>query len=211
MMKIALINGSPKAKDSASAYLINELKALLEDDNKTISEYHFRKPLLTTEEIEQLAESNVLVFAFPLYVDGVPSHLINSLIQLENFFSTIKEKDIMVYTLVNCGFYEGHQNALAIEIMKNWCTKAGLQWGQGIGIGAGGMLTIKVPIGHGTKKSLGVAFEKVMSNILSQSSEDDIYITADFPRILYKLAAESGWRKNIKANGLKRRDLSLRK
>lgn len=210
-MKIALINGSPKGKNSASGCLLDELKTILKDNN-TISEYYFRKPQLSIKEIEELAEYNILVFAFPLYVDGIPSHLLNCLIQIEQFFSDIKEKNIIVYSLINCGFYEGHQNAVAIEIMKNWCEKAELQWGQGVGIGAGGMMTYlkDVPIGHGPKKNLGVAFEELSNNLLKNSSGDDIFITVNFPRIIYKVAAEMGWRRSIKANGLKRRDLFLR-
>lgn len=212
MMKIALINGSPKNMESASGCLLQELKKFLGDD-KEIAEYSFRKPQLNEEEMEQVAESNVLVFAFPLYVDGIPSHLLSCIMQLESFLSTIKEKDIVVYTLVNCGFFEGHQTALAIEMMKNWCKKAGLRWGQGIGMGAGGMLqSVKnVPAGYGPKKDLGEALSKLVKNISERSSGEDIFITANFPRFLYKLAAEMGWRKSVKANGLKTRDLHLRK
>jgi hypothetical protein len=76
-----------------------------------------------------LTECNVLVFAFPLYVDGIPSHLLNCLRKLEKFFGGLDKKDIMVYSLGNCGFYEGDQNKLAIEMMENWCAKAGLKWG----------------------------------------------------------------------------------
>lgn len=74
-MKVALINGSPKIKNSASACLLNDVKTFLEQDNNTIYEYHFRKTQLNTKEMEELTECNVLVFAFPLYVDGIPSHL----------------------------------------------------------------------------------------------------------------------------------------
>ena len=212
MMKIALINGSPKNMESASGCLLQELKKFLGDD-KEIAEYSFRKPQLNEEEMEQVAESNALVFAFPLYVDGIPSHLLSCIMQLESFLSTIKEKDIVVYTLVNCGFFEGHQTALAIEMMKNWCKKAGLRWGQGIGMGAGGMLqSVKnVPAGYGPKKDLGEALSKLVKNISERSSGEDIFITANFPRFLNKLAAEMGWRKSVKANGLKTRDLHLRK
>lgn len=212
MMKIALINGSPKNMESASGCLLQELKKFLGDD-KEIAEYSFRKPQLNEEEMEQVAESNALVFAFPLYVDGIPSHLLSCIMQLESFLSTIKEKDIVVYTLVNCGFFEGHQTALAIEMMKNWCKKAGLRWGQGIGMGAGGMLqSVKnVPAGYGPKKDLGEALSKLVKNISERSSGEDIFITANFPRFLYKLAAEMGWRKSVKANGLKTRNLHLRK
>ncbi|NLM44942.1 MAG: NAD(P)H-dependent oxidoreductase, partial [Clostridiales bacterium] len=139
-MKIAFINGSPKTKDSASASLLQELKSLLEQDGITSSDYNFNKPMLSIEEMEQMKEHNILVFAFPLYVDGIPSHLLNCLTQLETFLASVKEKDIKVYSMVNCGFYEGHQTKLAMEMMENWCSKAELKWGQGVGIGAGGML-----------------------------------------------------------------------
>jgi multimeric flavodoxin WrbA len=212
-MKIALINGSPKIKDSASGFILQELKALLENHSNMISEYYFRKTQLSTKEMEELMEFDVLVFAFPLYVDGVPSHLLNCLTELERFLNPIKENKIKVYSLVNCGFYEGHQNKLAIEIMENWCTKAGLKWGQGVGIGAGGMVpSLKsVPIGHGPKKNLEKAQKQLANNILKCNSEENIFITANFPRIAYKLAGEMGWRKSIRGNGLKRKDLFLRK
>ncbi|MCY6958560.1 NADPH-dependent FMN reductase family protein [Clostridium brassicae] len=212
-MKIAFINGSPKMKDSASNCILKELKAFLEPDINIIYEYYFRKSQVDIKEMEQLSECDVIVFAFPLYVDAIPSHLLSCLIQLEMFFAPIEEKNIIVYSLVNCGFYEGHQNKLAIEIMENWCVKAGLKWGQGVGIGAGGMIPgLKdVPIGRGPKKNLEKTFKQLSNNILKCTSEENIFITANFPRFLYKLAAEMGWRKFIKANGLKRKDLFLRK
>lgn len=163
--------------------------------------------------MEQLTGCDALIFAFPLYVDGIPSHLLNCLIQLEMHFSGIKEKDTVVYALINCGFYEGHQAKLALEMMENWCARAGLKWGQGVGIGAGGMLlSIKnVPLGHGPKKSLGKAFKQLSDNILKRTSAGSIFISLNFPRALYKLAAETGWRLAIKNNGLKTKDLFLKK
>lgn len=212
-MNIALINGSPKIKDSASRCILQELKLFLDSDSNMISEYHFSKKQLSAKEMGQLMECSVLVFAFPLYVDAIPSHLLNCLIQLEMFSASITQKEIKVYCLVNCGFYEGFQNKLAIQIMENWCAKAGFKWGQGIGIGAGGMLTSlkNVQIGHGPKKNLKKAFKQLANNILKCTSEKNIFITANFPRVLYKFAAELGWRKLIKTNGLKRKDLFLKK
>ncbi len=212
-MKTALINGSPKLKESASGCILCDLKSLLDNGNHVVYECSFRKPQLSLEEMKNLAECDVFVFAFPLYVDSIPSHLLNCMIQLEDFLSELKERDIKVYAVVNCGFYEGHQNKPAIEIMKNWCVKSGLIWGQGIGIGAGGMITSlkNVPMGQGPKRNHGIALKQLASNILSGVSADDLYITANFPRFLYKLAAERNWIQSAKANGLKRKDLFLKK
>ncbi len=82
-MKIAFINGSPKIKGSASACILKDLKLFL--NNNIISEYNFNKKKLTLKQMEELARCDILVFAFPLYVDGIPSHLLNCLIQLEKF------------------------------------------------------------------------------------------------------------------------------
>lgn len=211
-MKIALINGSPKISGSASGCILQELQSLLDSENQAIGAYHIKKPEVGVEEITSLSESDCLVFAFPLYVDGIPAHLLSCLVRLEQHFAST-QRDITVYAVANCGFYEGNQNRLALAMMENWSHRAGLQWGQGIGVGAGGMLTSiqNVPLGYGPKKNLGQALKQLAGNILRGAPGENVFINANFPKIAYKLAAELGWVKAAKANGLKRRDLSLRK
>ncbi len=211
-MKIALINGSPKAKNSASNYLVQTLKGLLAN-NHEIAEFHLRGAKPNQQDFEGIAGANVLVFAFPLYIDGIPSHLINCLYELERFLIKEERGDITVYSLVNGGFYEGHQNAIALDMMKNWCVKAKLKWGQGVGIGGGGMIPMLsgFPDDKGPKKNSSIAIKTIVGNISTSAAADNIYISPSLPRIAYKLAAEMNWRQQIKANGLKTRDLSMRK
>ncbi|MDF2819743.1 MAG: hypothetical protein K0R15_184 [Clostridiales bacterium] len=211
-MKIALINGSPKVKDSASNAILQELKKFLGDEPIIIQE-HFKSPEIKEEQMESILDCEAIVFAFPLYVDGIPSHLLHCLVRFQEYIDKIGKKEIVVYTLVNCGFYEGKHNALAIDMMKHWTKKSGLKWGQGIGIGAGGMIPGlgNVPAGHGPKKNLGTALKIISDNIVNSSEGETLFITANFPRFAYKLAAEFGWRKAIKANGLRRKDLFRKK
>lgn len=211
-MKIAFINGSPKTKDSASEVVLKSLKKHLDND-VIISEHHFRTPHLDNKEIEKIADCTVIVIAFPLYADGIPSHVINCFYQMETFFKTKSNNDIKVYALVNCGFYEGKQNALALEMVERWCEKSGVNWGQGLGIGGGGMLTAisKVPDGKGPKKNLWKALKSLANNISTHSSAENIFVSPNIPRFAYKFSAEFGWRQQIKANGLSTKDLSLRK
>jgi multimeric flavodoxin WrbA len=211
-MKIAFINGSPKAKNSASGYLLQTLKTLLHDENE-ILEYHFRTSELCDSDLAQIAECNTFVFAFPLYIDGIPSHLLSCLNQLETFFQKQSKKEISVYCLVNSGFYEGHQNAIALEMMKNWCEKAKLNWRQGAGIGGGGMLPFMtgVPEGKGPKKNASKALETIAHSIVADATAENIFISPNFPRFAYKLSAEMGWRQQARANGLRRKDLYARK
>lgn len=208
-MKIAVINGSPKKSDSASTTLLKDLKTCFPKEISFI-DYDLRVSTMSPDIIEEFNQFDALVFAFPLYVDGIPSHLLSCLCEIETY--GIENKAIHVYAIANCGFYEGKQNRNALHIMQNWCEKAGLIWGQGIGVGGGGALSSlgKVPLGKGPKKNLGTAFNQLATHILAGTSDDNIYLSINFPRFLYKWAGQLGWRQSIKANKLKVKDLGCR-
>ncbi|HHV32443.1 MAG TPA: hypothetical protein GXX74_08605 [Clostridiales bacterium] len=206
-MKIALINGSPKVKISASVVLLEELKSLRSSD--CLVEYGFHTSFLPQAmNLEELAQQDAAVFAFPLYVDGIPSHLVSCLLQLEKYFIE-HPSNLIIYAIVNCGFYEGIQNHHALEMMKNWCIKSGLKWGLGVGIGGGGMLLglQSVPAGKGPRRNFSAAVIELSEHITAKTSAEDIYISPNIPRIAYKIGAEMGWRQQIKANGLSKKNL----
>ncbi|WP_326908008.1 hypothetical protein [Sedimentibacter sp. MB31-C6] len=211
-MKIALINGSPKFKHSASGIILNSIKPKLQDNN-IIEEYNFRTNEINNDDLEQISKCNVILFTFPLYVDGIPSHLLRCLYQMEKYFSSNKNNDIYVYTIVNIGFYEGKQAAIAIEMMKNWAEKAKLKWSQGIGIGGGGMMSMisnSTDI-KGTMKDVHIALTHLAKNVLACKTADEIYTSPGIPRIVYKIGGEIGWRKSVKKKGLKTKDLFIKK
>jgi len=206
-MNIALINGSPKKTESSSGALLHDLKSLFPAEY-SIKEFRMNKPTLTEAEIEELQGYSTWVFAQPLYIDGLPSHLLFCLYQLEQALST--DKVIRVYAIVNGGLYEGKQSHHALAIMENWCKRAGLQWGMGIGYGGGGgMAQMKhIPLGKGPKRALGKAYTVFAETIASQSSGENIYASITIPRFLYKYIVERGWRKRLKANGGRAKDIN---
>lgn len=207
-MKIAIINGSPKVKDSNTQYLLGEIKNIIENNNEVL-EFNIKKNSLSQDQLENIYTCDVLIFGFPLYVDSIPSHMLSCLSDIEDYFKPKRLKDFKVYTIVNCGFYEGNQNQLAIEIMKNWCQKARLDWGQGIGCGGGEMIrSIKsVPLGHGPKKDLGKAINTLCKNILEGDSGESIFVSPNFPKILFRICANTFWKVRAKENGIKKRDI----
>lgn len=202
-MKIALINGSPKSTNSTSENILKMVKRQI--DQYEIFEFKIHTPGISTFDMEHMSECDILVFAFPLYVDGVPSHLLHCLYKLEDFFINKTDRNIRVYSLVNCGFFEGNQAHLALDIMKNWCEKAGLMWGQGIGIGGGGMIAqqYRIPDGKGPLKNIDKALKDLVNNFLNLKTEGNIFVSPNFPRFAYKIGGHMGWRKQAKANKVK--------
>lgn len=211
-MNIAMINGSPKPAGSNSGLLLGMLEPLLADGNE-LHAYTPNKRPLTPEQYSELCRMDVLVLAFPLYNDGIPSHLFQLLATLEGYLKLEREREIYVYALINNGFYEGEQNQIALDILKHWCTRAGVHFGQGIGHGAGEMLGSlgKGSLGRGPLKNLGRAMHSLAGSIRSRNSAESLLINPNFPRFAWKWSAtHSFWHGKARGNGLKRKDLLRR-
>jgi len=186
-MKVAFINGSPRRGSGVSARLLRALEERLPGCEVSCG----------------WGEAcGAYVFAFPLYVDGIPSNLLRELVAHERGLPP----GARIYAIVNNGFYEGEQNAPALAILRNWSRRAGLAWGQGIGVGAGPMLD-SVPPDRGPMKALGRALDTLAANILAGAGGEDIYTRPGFPRALYKLGGTASFRAEAKKNGLSKRDV----
>lgn len=204
-MKITFINGSPKVKaeESASQEILNALRIFLPDE--TISNIHLNKKRVSKEEMQLLKLSDVIVFSFPLYVDSVPSQLLSCLYEMEKSLSSLS---IRIFAISNNGFFEGTQNRYALDVIKNWANRTNLFWCQGLGIGGGGIISgSNIPVGKGPKKNLGKAMEIFSENIINKASGQNIIINMNFPRFLYKMIADFGWKIQANKNGLKLGDL----
>ena len=193
-----MINGSPRGKRANSYEILSFINGLLPKDWEHVSE-------------EKAQDADILIIAFPLYVDALPASLMK---RLEEYGSKIY-KSQRVFGIANCGFYEGLQNKIALEILRRYCINNGLEWCGGVGIGTGEMITAlkNVPARAGIKRPVTLALEK-----LEKAAEDspsgrlaqNIYTQHVFPWMAYKLSGEMGWRQQAKRHGLKRRDLFAR-
>ncbi|HBF4489002.1 TPA: hypothetical protein KOO02_000045 [Clostridioides difficile] len=213
-MNIVMINGSPKVNKNNSQYFLSELKQLIQNDNKVFT-FKVDSTSKYPDALNAILNCDRLIIASPLYVDGIPSHLLHFLEKCEKFLKTQNKKPIPVYAIVNCGFNEGEHNHLAIQMIEHWCKKINFTWVQGIGIGAGEMFGSleSVPSGKGPKKDLGIALKELSKNILSDnihiddSNKSTIFISPNFPRFLYKLMGNHQWNTQAKSNGLTKSDI----
>ena len=137
-MKTVLINCSPKKRFCASAYFL-ALQRLFIGGEKVTEQ--LRTPADGARILEQLRDAQTVVFGLPLYVDGIPSHVLRFLEQME-VFCRDNGLQLGVYCIANNGFIEGRQNEPLMQAMEHFCTRAGLRWGGGVGIGGGVMLNV---------------------------------------------------------------------
>lgn len=204
-MKISIVNGSPKAIKSNSEILENYLSSLFKENE--IKKYYSISFRLNDENKNEIYNSDVLIFLFPLYVDGIPSNLLKLLVEFEK--EKVIKSGTKIYCIANNGFYEGKQNRLAILQMKNWCEKVKADWGQGIGAGAGELLPYlkKSPLGQGPLKNLGKVLDEFSANIITLKSDEDIYINPNWLKSLYFFQATISWILKGRKNNLRVREL----
>jgi len=204
-MKIIIINGSPKTLKSNSEILGNYLFPLLKENN--IKKYYSIYFQLNDKTKNEIYNSDVLIFIFPLYVDGIPSNLLKLLVKFEK--ENVVRPKTKIYCIVNNGFYEGKQNFLALLHMKNWCKKVNAKWGQGIGIGSGELLPYlkKFKLGQGPLKNLEKILNRFSRNILTLNSDKNIYINPNWPKILYFIQGSFSWILKARKNNLKIQEL----
>ena len=137
-MKTVFINCSPKKRFCASAYFLFLQRLFV--GGKKVNE-KLRTPADHERILEQLQDAQAVVFGLPLYVDGIPSHVLRFLEKMETY---CKERDLhlSVYCIANNGFIEGKQNEPLMQGFEHFCNRAGLSWGGGVGIGGGVMLNV---------------------------------------------------------------------
>lgn len=204
-MKMALINGSPKPRSSTSRYLLKAVGERLGGTEDALWIHAVKGDAL--RDAAAISACDAIVIAFPLYVDSIPSHLLRYLEALESALRAASSAEAeAVYVLVNCGFYEMEQTRTALDMMKIWCAASGLVWGQGIGIGGGGMVQAS-PAGKGFSRSLGPCLDSLASHIREGHSADDTYRQVNLPRFLYQPLIHHYWYDQGRKNGLTKQDL----
>lgn len=205
-MRIAIINGSPKCKESASGALISDFLACAYEKCDCI-EIKMNKPKLDEGIMDDLAECEAWVIFYPLYVDGVPGHLLSCLKLIENNKDSFGEK--YIYAVSNCGFYDGRQCKWSLDIIKHWTRRCGFVYGGGIGVGGGGALTalLHMKPGDKPKSKIDKDLDHLLKKILEENSFENLYANISLPRAIYKMAAEFGWGRSLVKNGNKRKDI----
>ncbi len=139
MEKTVLINCSPKRKLSVSGFIMRCAGLMIRGAKEYL---HLRTPADRAAILQALKDAGKVIFVTPLYVDSVPSHVLPFMKEMEAFCRE-NGLSLKVYAIANNGFIEGRQNEPLMQVMENFCARAGLEWRGGIGIGGGVMLNVE--------------------------------------------------------------------
>ena len=138
-MNVLILNGSPKKRGSTSKFLGRVMGCLLPGCKMRYASIRAKSDCASV--LEQLKQIDALILAAPLYVDGIPSHVLEFL-QLAEQFCLENSCHFSLYAISNNGFIEGSHNKVHLKMYECWCRRAGIAWGGGIGIGGGEMLRV---------------------------------------------------------------------
>ena len=92
-------------------------------------------------------EADLIVLAFPLYIDALPALLTRALEAIgERRAGQPAPRSQRLAAIVNCGFPEAHQTLPAVAICARFAAAAGMGWAGFLAVGGGKALSSGVPL-----------------------------------------------------------------
>jgi len=142
---LLLVGSAKPASQSTSEALGSYLAQKLAERDIAITTMHLARTMRTEERTAALLAAvdaaDIVILAFPLYVDGLPYLVTQALEQIAA--PRAAETDIrhpLFLAIANCGFPEVRHNDTALAICEQFAVAAGLRWAGGLALGEGGAI-----------------------------------------------------------------------
>jgi len=162
------------------------------------------------ELLASVADCDLLIVAFPLYIDCLPAPLI---LMLEKIAAQRKNnptpKPQRMAAIVNNGFPEAAQNNTALAICRQFAYETGIAWAGGLSLGGGAVFngaSLKEAgfLGRNVVKALDLAAVDLTGG-KPISQEAAAYMAKPIiPRWLFLWAANRGWKSMAKKHGVEK-------
>jgi len=211
---ILLLVGSPKNSSSTSASLGDYLTLRLEELGRSIEKEYIYKLIRKDEGqkkiLSMVDNADLIILAFPLYVDCLPAGVIETLELIANHRKSLNNpKKIGFVVLINCGFPEAEQNNTAIAICKIFAREVGFEWKGALSLGMGGAIgAIPLEERGGMVRNLKKGY-----NLAAQALAEGKYIPEEaielvakrfIPITLYTKIGNLSWNKQAKRFGARK-------
>jgi multimeric flavodoxin WrbA len=212
-MNALILTGSPKGRKSASFLLASTLGERLRENGVTVSDGLVHAALRTEEGTLRMLDavdgSDLVVLAFPLYVDSLPAPLTRLLERVAGRSTRVASpKAPRLAVIVQCGFPEAHQCDTAVGICRLFAERAGMQWAGALSMGMGGSIGEDIRRLPGGGKNILDAL-KMTAESLADGGDVPAVAAALFARPLmsrrlYTMMGNLGWRMQMRKNRARR-------
>jgi hypothetical protein len=210
-----LLVGSPKGPKSTSESLGTYLLSCLEKKGLTTEKIYIHRVINTEDEqknlLSAIAGADLLILAFPLYIDSLPAPVIQAmeLIELKRREQQ-NSREIQFIAIANCGFPESSQNDTALKICRIFAQDAGFKWMGGLAIGMGGGIDGKPLEKSGglvrhITKGLNLAAESLARRSSIPKEAIDLVGKPAIPRWMYVFFGNLGWKMQARKFGARRK------
>ena len=196
MAGILILNGSPRAPRSNSkryvALFMNRCNVQCEYQNITRTNH--------AALCEKMNEVSDVLLVFPLYADGLPVTLLDFLKTLE---TCPPERKPVISVLINCGFFEHHQNDVAVRMVELFCRQNGYRFGSVLKI-ASGEAILDTPFCGLVKRKLGQ-----LAAAIVQGKARVLHVGMPLTRGMFVRASTRYWVSYGKKNGVSREQMAV--
>lgn len=195
--RVALLNASPRGRRSTTAHLLADFSEALPIYARMSGVD--APELVSATGAEGLAGCDAVVLGYPLYVDALPSGLVETLARARDELAPGSG----VYALCNMGFYEPEQIAPSFWVIENFCAAAGARWQGGLAVGGGGMVVAVAgsPRMGMMRRSVSEGVDRLVTAVLAGTSAGVVEARPAIPRWAYRLAAQAQWRRLARESG----------
>jgi len=145
LRRALLLVGSPKPARSTSEALGSYLLEQLAHQGMLTDSLHVHRALRSDGAIEGLLaavdRADLIVLAFPLYVDSLPAPVTRALeLIARHRQQAAGDPGTWLLAISNSGFPEPAQNDTALAICRQFAREAGFRWAGGLSVGGGGVI-----------------------------------------------------------------------
>jgi len=209
-----LLVGSPRRGTSTSHALGTHLLDALATRGLTTHTLHaysaLRDAAGQADLLDAVAQADLLVLAFPLYVDQLPAQMIRTLelVHAHRQGSAAPKAQRLV-AIVNCGFPETAHNHPAVAVCRQFAAETGIEWAGGLGMGMGGAIDGRplAQLGRRTRNvrtALDLAADALARAHPIPPEAVALMAKPLVPKRLYLLLGSMSWKRSAKKHGVAR-------
>jgi len=200
---LLLVGSAKLAGESTSEALGAYLLQRLAEHGIATETRYVARAMRTEARIQELLQAvdraDLIVLAFPLYVDSLPYLATQALERIAaHRLAQPAPSPAALLAIANCGFPETRHTAPALEMCARFADQAGFAWAGGLGLGAGGVISGRSLAGlggmaHNIAAALDLTADALAAGQPAPEDARDLMERPLLPANLYVWMGDIGW------------------